>query len=106
MAKGKPGGHKKAPAPLPQPVQIPAEEPPAIIAAVPAAPPSNLPYPPLSLEEKQEILVLSRYRESFSHADIARVLNEVFKAYNKGCRTRKGVEKFLAKPQEPEMAAG
>jgi DNA-directed RNA polymerase specialized sigma24 family protein len=77
MAKGNPGGHK-----------------------------ANLPFPELSDEEKREILILSRYRESFSYQDIAQILNEVFKEYNKGCRTREGVKKFLAKPQEPEKAAG
>lgn len=65
--------------------------------------PNNLPNPPLNDEEKREILMLSRYRESFSHADIARILNEVFAAYNKGCRTKKGVEKFLANPRDLEI---
>jgi hypothetical protein len=70
MAKGNPGGNK-----------------------------ANLPYPELSDQEKREILVLSRYRESFSYEDIARILNEVFREHNKGCRTREGVKKFIAKQQ-------
>jgi hypothetical protein len=72
----------------------------------PAGNKANLPFPPFNDEEKREILVLARYRESFSYEDIARILNEIFKKYNKGCRTAKGVQKFLTKPVEKEVHDG
>ena len=76
MAKGNPGGNK-----------------------------TSLPYPQLNEAEQVLILRLARYRESFSHEDIARILNEVFKDHNKGCRTRDGVKKFIAK-KEKEVQSG
>ena len=66
---------------------------------------SSLPYPALSEGEQLLILRLARYRESFSHEDIARTLNEVFQEHNKGCRTRDGVKKFIAK-KEKEVQSG
>jgi hypothetical protein len=71
----------------------------------PGGNPENLPYPALSFEEKLQILVLSRYHESFSREDIARVLNEVFGKYNHGCRTRKGIEKFLDRYRQDPVKA-
>ena len=75
MAKGNPGGNK-----------------------------TSLPFPQLNEAEQVLILRLARYRESFSHEDIARILNEVFKDHNKGCRTRDGVKKFIAKKEKEEQS--
>ena len=71
----------------------------------PGGNPATLPQLKYSDEEKRTIDVLSRYRESFSHEDIARTLNTVFVAYNRGCRTGKGVQKYIAKRRE-DLAAG
>jgi len=58
--------------------------------------PENLPNTPLSDEEMDTIDMLSRYRESFSHDDIAKVLNQKFGNHNKGRRTGKGVQSYLS----------
>ncbi len=64
----------------------------------------NFPFPKYKDEEKLLITKLARYRESFSYEDIARILNEVFKEYNKGCRTGDGIKKYLSKPAEKKAA--
>ena len=65
----------------------------------------NFPFPKYNDEEKRLIYRLARYPESFSREDIARTLNDVFKDYNKGCRTGDGIKKFLAK-KEKEVQNG
>ena len=71
----------------------------------PKGSPGNLPNIPLSTEEMDQIDLLSRYRESFSHEDIARVLNTRFPDHNHGQRTGKGVQGYLNDPQRKEKRA-
>lgn len=71
----------------------------------PGGNPSNLAHISLSLEEMDTIDKLSRYRESFSHEDIAKILNQQFAGHNKGTRSGKGVQKYLTDPDRKEKRA-
>jgi hypothetical protein len=71
----------------------------------PGGNPTNLPNIPLCDEEMDTIDKLSRYRESFSHDDIAGILNQQFGKYNMGRRSGKGVQKYLTDPSRKAKRA-
>ena len=54
-------------------------------------------YPPLSEREKRLICLLHEDGAFavISYADVARILNMVYRSDNQGCRTRDGVYSFL-----------
>nr|WP_321349783.1 hypothetical protein [uncultured Methanoregula sp.] len=71
----------------------------------PGGNPASLPNIPLSEDEMDLIDKLSRYRESFSHSDIAIHLNTIYGGHNKGTRTASGVQKYLSDPKRKEKRA-